>query len=73
MKTAAPSVPVVILTASCDLNEKVVLLKTGADDYITKPFSPRELLARLRVAMRDGTPVNRTSRVEFDGHHGGLR
>jgi two-component system, OmpR family, alkaline phosphatase synthesis response regulator PhoP len=53
MKTAAPSIPIIILTASSDLNDKVTLLEMGADDYITKPFSPRELLARLRVALRD--------------------
>jgi DNA-binding response OmpR family regulator len=52
MKTTAPSIPIIILTASCDLNDKVTLLEMGADDYITKPFSPRELLARLRVALR---------------------
>lgn len=72
MKTLAPSVPVVIVTASSDLNDKVVLLELGADDYITKPFSPRELLARLRVAMRHSNPPARTSRVEFDDV-GGLR
>jgi DNA-binding response OmpR family regulator len=52
MNAAAPSIPIIILTASCDLNDKVILLEMGADDYITKPFSPREMLARLRVALR---------------------
>lgn len=51
MKTAAPSIPVIILTACCDANNKAALLEMGADDYITKPFSPRDLLARLRGAM----------------------
>jgi DNA-binding response OmpR family regulator len=54
MKTAAPSIPIIILTASSDLNDKVILLEMGADDYMTKPFSPRELLARMRVALRHG-------------------
>jgi DNA-binding response OmpR family regulator len=45
MKAAAPSIPVIILTACCELNDKVTLLEMGADDYVTKPFSPRELLA----------------------------
>jgi DNA-binding response OmpR family regulator len=66
MKAAAPSIPVVILTASCDLNDKVTLLETGADDYITKPFSPRELLARLKVALRHCHPPAVVSQVVFD-------
>jgi len=67
MKAAAPSIPILILTASCDLNDKVILLEMGADDYITKPFSPRELLARLRVALRHSNSPGRARRVEFDG------
>ncbi len=67
MKAAAPSIPVVILTASCDLNDKVILLEMGADDYITKPFSPRELLARMRVALRHSNPPPRPTEVTFDG------
>jgi DNA-binding response OmpR family regulator len=67
MKGAEPSIPIIILTASCDLNDKVTLLEMGADDYITKPFSPRELLARLRVALRHTHPPASASRVFFDG------
>jgi len=67
MKAAAPSIPIIILTASCKLNDKVALLEMGADDYITKPFSPRELLARLRVALRHTNTSVRARRVEFDG------
>jgi DNA-binding response OmpR family regulator len=66
MKAVAPSMPVIILTASCDLNDKVTLLEMGADDYITKPFSPRELLARLRVSLRHSNPPVRESEVTFD-------
>src|SRR6202161_837731 len=67
MKAAAPSIPIVILTASCDLNDKVILLEMGADDYITKPFSPRELMARIRVALRHNNPPAKASEVIFDG------
>ncbi len=44
--------PVVILTAKLDENDKVLGLELGADDYITKPFSPRELTARVRAVLR---------------------
>ena len=45
-------VPIIILTARNNETEKVSLLDIGADDYVTKPFSPAELLARIRVALR---------------------
>lgn len=51
-KAHAPSVPIVILSANSDVDDKVLLLELGADDYVTKPFSPKELLARVRRAMR---------------------
>jgi DNA-binding response OmpR family regulator len=41
-----------VLSAISDVADKVLLLETGADDYVTKPFSPRELLARVQAAMR---------------------
>src|SRR6266403_4162425 len=52
IKTTAPAVPVIVLSAASDVMDKVVLLELGADDYVTKPFSPRELLARVRAAVR---------------------
>jgi DNA-binding response OmpR family regulator len=52
MKREAPSIPVIVLSAKSDVEDKVVLLELGADDYVTKPFSPRELLARVHAAMR---------------------
>jgi two-component system, OmpR family, alkaline phosphatase synthesis response regulator PhoP len=51
-KTEMPAVPIVVLSANADVDDKVVLLELGADDYVTKPFSPKELLARVRRAMR---------------------
>jgi DNA-binding response OmpR family regulator len=57
-KTLASSVPIVVLSANSDVEDKVLLLELGADDYVTKPFSPKELLARVRRAMRrGGNPV----------------
>src|SRR5579885_130310 len=51
-KTHMPTVPIVVLSANAEIEDKVLLLELGADDYVTKPFSPRELLARVRRAMR---------------------
>src|SRR5690242_4447874 len=58
IKQQFPSLPVIILSAAADVMDKVLLLELGADDYVTKPFSPRELLARVRAAVR------RTNRTE---------
>jgi DNA-binding response OmpR family regulator len=44
--------PIILLTAKLDENDKVLGLELGADDYITKPFSPRELTARIRAVLR---------------------
>jgi DNA-binding response OmpR family regulator len=52
IKKEAPSLPVIVLSAKTDVADKVHLLEIGADDYVTKPFSPRELLARVRAAIR---------------------
>ena len=57
-KAHAASVPVIVLSANNEVEDKVLLLELGADDYVTKPFSPKELLARVRRAMRrSGQPV----------------
>src|ERR1700738_2260075 len=59
-KAIAASVPIVVLRANAKVEDKVLLLELGADDYVTKPFSPRELLARVRRAMRRGSATNQT-------------
>jgi DNA-binding response OmpR family regulator len=52
IKQESANVPILVLSAASDVLDKVVLLELGADDYVTKPFSPRELLARVRAALR---------------------
>src|SRR6185369_15487489 len=51
-KQLAPEVPVIVLSAISEVADKVLLLELGADDYVTKPFSPRELTARVQAAIR---------------------
>ena len=62
----APGLPIVVLSADSDVVDKVLLLEMGARDYITKPFSPRELLARLRAALRSAAPFNTADIFVFD-------
>jgi DNA-binding response OmpR family regulator len=52
IKKSSPKTPVIVLSAITEVSDKVMLLELGADDYVTKPFSPRELLARAQVALR---------------------
>ena len=63
-------VPIVMLTARGDAMDRVVGLELGADDYLPKPFEPRELLARLRTVLRRGghavNPALRFGRMEID-------
>jgi DNA-binding response OmpR family regulator len=63
IKTKAPSLPVVVLSASTDVVDKVLLLEMGADDYVTKPFSPRELLARVQASVRRASRLSATPDV----------
>ncbi|MBA4370813.1 MAG: DNA-binding response regulator [Coriobacteriaceae bacterium] len=54
---ASSRVPIVMLTARDSDKDKVALLEAGADDYVTKPFSPAELVARVRAVMRRTAPA----------------
>jgi DNA-binding response OmpR family regulator len=56
-------VPVIMLTAKGDETDRVVGLELGADDYLAKPFSPRELLARLRAVLRRAQPDANAERL----------
>jgi len=65
IKRSAPNLPVIILSAMSDVIDKVTLLEMGADDYVTKPFSPRELLARVRAAIRRSSRVTPSEQFSF--------
>jgi two-component system phosphate regulon response regulator PhoB len=60
-------VPIIMLTARGDERDKVQGLETGADDYVTKPFSPRELLARIQAVLRRRVPEATEDAVEIGG------
>jgi two-component system alkaline phosphatase synthesis response regulator PhoP len=59
-KPGTSIIPVIMLSAKGELIDKVLGLDLGADDYITKPFSPRELLARVKARLRRNTSLNKT-------------
>jgi len=61
------AVPIIMLTARGEERDKVAGLETGADDYVTKPFSPRELLARIQAVLRRGRPQATEDAVELGG------
>jgi two-component system alkaline phosphatase synthesis response regulator PhoP len=63
----APDLPIIMLTARDDDVDKIVGLELGADDYITKPFNPRELVARVKAILRR---ARRTARPEAPVHVG---
>ncbi|WP_407275861.1 phosphate regulon transcriptional regulator PhoB [Halothiobacillus sp. DCM-1] len=60
-------VPIVMLTARGEEEDKVNGLEAGADDYITKPFSPRELMARIKAVLRRASPEDEGGIIEIAG------
>ena len=65
---ARGDLPVIMLTARGDEADRIVGLELGADDYVTKPFSPRELAVRVQTVLRRTTPAATTAkRLVFDG------
>jgi two-component system phosphate regulon response regulator PhoB len=60
-------VPIIFLTARSEERDKLAGLDLGADDYVTKPFSPRELLARIKAVLRRRSPQSTDDAVEIDG------
>jgi two-component system alkaline phosphatase synthesis response regulator PhoP len=61
------SIPIIMLTAKSQESDKVVGLELGADDYITKPFSPRELIARIKAVLRRATEKEKLPEVFQSG------
>jgi two-component system phosphate regulon response regulator PhoB len=61
------AIPIIMLTAKSAEQDKVMGLEAGADDYVTKPFSPRELLARIKAVMRRRAPQMTDDAVESKG------
>ncbi|MBV6422476.1 MAG: Phosphate regulon transcriptional regulatory protein PhoB [Steroidobacteraceae bacterium] len=59
--------PIILLTARAEESDKVAGLDAGADDYLTKPFSPRELVARIHAVLRRSEPAGGEERIEFEG------
>jgi len=59
--------PIIMLTARADEGDKLAGLDSGADDYLTKPFSPKELLARIRAVLRRKAPQALDEAVEVGG------
>lgn len=64
---ATGDLPVLVLTARGDEVDRVLGLEFGADDYVVKPFSPRELVARVRAVLRRTAPRPPSAELQFDG------
>ena len=60
-------IPIIMLTAKGEEDNKIQGLEVGADDYITKPFSPRELVARLKAVLRRAAPSDNEAPIEVGG------
>lgn len=66
IKQQSPTVPIIVLSASTEIADKVLLLELGADDYVSKPFSPRELLARVQARIRQAGRLVIRDATAFD-------
>lgn len=60
-------IPIIMLTAKGEEEDKVQGLETGADDYVIKPFSPKELVARVKAILRRLSPMSTEDIIEFNG------
>jgi two-component system, OmpR family, alkaline phosphatase synthesis response regulator PhoP len=66
IRKESEEVPILVLTGSSDEISRVLLLEMGADDYVTKPFSPKELLARVRAVLRRTHRTHEVEHLYFD-------
>jgi DNA-binding response OmpR family regulator len=66
IRKESDDVPILVLTGSSDEISRVLLLEMGADDYVTKPFSPKELLARVRAILRRARKTAAVEQLYFD-------
>ncbi|SFP52677.1 two component transcriptional regulator, winged helix family [Nitrosomonas cryotolerans] len=66
-ETRTKAIPIIMLTARIEEHDKVTGLEIGADDYITKPFSPRELIARIKAVLRRRLPEISEETIEIGG------
>ena len=72
IKTKTPRLPVIFLTASVDESDRILGFELGADDYITKPFSPKELVLRIQALFRridEGAETSKNQYKYFDGEN----
>jgi two-component system phosphate regulon response regulator OmpR len=60
-------IPIIMLTARGELADRIVGLELGADDYLPKPFEPRELVARIQAVLRRGAPPEQEGRLRVGG------
>ena len=60
-------IPIIMLTARGEEEDKIRGLEAGADDYVTKPFSPKELIARVKAVIRRVTPTSSEDAIDFQG------
>ena len=65
--TRTKTIPIIMLTARAEESDKIAGLEIGADDYITKPFSPRELIARIKAVLRRRSPEVADDMIEIGG------
>ncbi len=59
------SIPIIVLTAKSEETDKILGLELGADDYVTKPFAPKELVARVKAVLRRHAPMKEAKKIEI--------